>query len=257
MAYHDHVTRHHELIKHMATNALSSNILLLDIETVTLEEHYDQLPEGLRKAWDKKAEYLRNPEEASPADLYFERGSIYAEFGKVVVISVGFFHALEKNNFELRVKCISGDNERELLQNFKETVLKFDQKQVRLCAHNGKEFDFPYLCRRMLVNGVALPPALALSGKKSWEVNHIDTMDLWKFGDYKHYTSLDLLAALFGIDAGQKSALEGNDINRVYYREGGLDKIARYCKHNITLLAQVYLRLHNLPVISQENITVV
>lgn len=241
----------------MATDALSPNILFLDIETVTTEASYEQLEERIKKAWEKKAEYLRNPEEKSAAELYFDRGSIYAEFGKVVVISVGFFHELEDETFELRVKCISGDNEQELLQNFKDTVLKFDQKQVRLCAHNGKEFDFPYLCRRMLVNGMALPPALALSGKKSWEVNHIDTMDLWKFGDYKHYTSLELLAALFNIDAGKESAIEGSDINRVYYQEGGIDKIARYCKRNIAMLAQVYLSLNNLPVIKQENITVV
>lgn len=241
----------------MATDVLSPNILFLDIETVTTKASYEQLEERIRKAWDKKAEYLRNPEEKSSAELYFERGSIYAEFGRVVVISVGFFHELEGDEFELRVKCISGDSEQELLQNFKDTILKFDQKHVRLCAHNGKEFDFPYLCRRMLVNGIDLPPALALSGKKSWEVNHIDTMDLWKFGDYKHYTSLELLAALFNVDAGAEPAIEGSDINRVYYHEGGIDKISRYCKRNIALLAQVYLSLNNAPVIKQENINVV
>ncbi len=241
----------------MPTNPLSPHILFLDIETVTAEADYDQLEERMQKAWDRKADHLRNADEKSAGELYFDRGSIYAEFGKVVVISVGFFHELEDSSYELRVKCISGEHEQELLQNFKDTVLKFDQKKVRLCAHNGKEFDFPYLCRRMLVNGITLPPSLALSGKKSWEVNHIDTMNLWKFGDYKHYTSLDLLAALFHVEAGEDTGIEGGDINRVYYREEDIDRISRYCKRNITMLVQVYLSLHNLPTISQENITVV
>lgn len=241
----------------MATDTLSGNILFLDIETITAESSYEQLDERIKKAWDRKAEFIRGSDEKTPAELYFERGSIYAEFGKVIIISVGFFHTMESGETELRIKCISGDDEKQLLQNFTDTVLKFDQKQLRLCAHNGKEFDFPYLCRRMLINEVNLPPALDLSGKKSWEVNHIDTMELWKFGDHKSYTPLELLAALFDIEASKETAIEGSDINRIYYQEGGVEKIARYCKRNIAMLAQVYLKLNALPTIKQENITVV
>ena len=191
----------------------------------------------------------------SVEDFYFDRGGIYAEFGKIIVISVGFFHALDDDTTELRIKCISGDNEPELLENFKETVLKFDQKKLQLCAHNGKEFDFPYLCRRMLANGIALPTSLNLSGMRSWQVPHIDTMQLWKFGDYKSYTPLELLAAVFGLEIDDTDAIEGSEINRVYHRENDLGKITRFCKRNIGLLAQVYLRLKSLPTLNPEHIT--
>ncbi len=241
----------------MATEALSGNILFVDIETVTAAPAYDQLEERFQKAWDRKSEFFRGSDEKTSAELYFDRGSIYAEFGKVIIISVGFFHTMDNGETELRIKCISGDDEKELLQNFKDTLLKFDQKNLRLCAHNGKEFDFPYLCRRMLVNGITLPAALDLSGKKSWEVNHIDTMELWKFGDHKNYTPLELLAALFHIPPGKEEAIEGSDINRIYHQEHKLEKIARYCKRNIGILAQVYLKLNGLPTIKSKHITVV
>lgn len=241
----------------MAAEALSGNILFIDIETVTSEPSYDQLDERIRKAWDRKFEFIRGNDDKTPAELYFDRGSIYAEYGKIIIISVGFFHTLGNGDTELRIKCISGNEERDLLQNFKDTVLKFDQKQLRLCAHHGKEFDFPYLCRRMLINGIDLPPVLHLSGKKAWEVNHIDTMELWKFGDHKSYTPLELLAALFDIEASREEAIDGSEINYVYHQENNLGKIARYCKRNIAMLAQVYLKLQAQPPIKPENINVV
>ena len=241
----------------MPHDALSSHILFVDIETVTAEPAHDQLNAVMQRAWERKARTLHNPDSKSVAELYFERGNLYAEFGKVIVISVGFFHTLEDKQTELRIKCISGDNEKELLENFKETVLKFDQKNLQLCAHNGKEFDFPYLCRRMLANGIALPDSLDLGGLRSWQVPHIDTMQLWKFGDYKSYTPLELLAAVFDLAVDDIDALEGNDINRVYHRENDLGKITRFCKRNISLLAQVYLCLKSLPTLAPEHITVV
>ena len=241
----------------MATETLSGNILFVDIETVTGEPAYEQLDERLKKAWDRKAAFIRGSEEKTPSELYFDRGSIYAEFGKIIIISVGFFHALDNGETQLRIKCISGNDEKDLLQNFKDTVLKFDQKQLHLCAHNGKEFDFPYLCRRMLVNNISLPAALDLSGKKSWEVNHIDTMELWKFGDHKSYTPLELLATLFDIEASKEKTIEGSEVNHTYYQENDLGKIAKYCKRNISMLAQVYLKLQSLPAVKPKHITVV
>ena len=241
----------------MSRDALSPNLLFVDIETVTAESAYDQLSLVMQQAWQRKARVLHRPDDVSVADFYFERGGIYAEFGKIIVISVGFFHQLEDDATELRIKCISGDNETELLQNFKDTVLKFDQKKLQLCAHNGKEFDFPYLCRRMLVNGIALPNSLDLGGMRSWQVPHLDTMQLWKFGDYKSYTPLELLAAVFELEVDDSDAIEGSDINRVYHREHDLGKITRFCKRNIGLLAQVYLRLKSLPVLDAEHIVVV
>ena len=241
----------------MSHDILSSHILFVDIETVTAEPTYEQLNPVMQRAWQRKARALRKPEQVTPADFYFERGGIYAEFGKIIVISVGFFHTLEDETTELRIKCISGDNEQELLENFKETILKFDQKKLQLCAHNGQEFDFPYLCRRMLTNGIALPASLDLGGLRSWQVPHIDTMQLWKFGDYKSYTPLELLAAVFGLVVDDTDAIDGSDINQIYHQENDLGKITRFCKRNIGLLAQVYLRLKSLPTIPPEHITVV
>lgn len=236
---------------------VSSNLLFVDIETVTAQSAYDQLRPVMQRAWQRKAATLSNPDNLSVDELYFDRGGIYAEFGKIIVISVGFFHSLENGETELRVKCISGDNEKDLLTNFKETVLKFDQKKLQLCAHNGKEFDFPYLCRRLLANGIALPDSLDLGGLRSWQVPHIDTMQLWKFGDYKSFTPLELLAAVFNLEVDDSDAIQGSDINRVYHQENDLEKITRFCQRNISLLAQVYLRLKSLPSIAPERITVV
>ncbi len=232
----------------------SGNILFVDIETASAQPSYDQLSPVLQRAWQHKASKLRNPDDVSAETLYFERAALYAEFGQIIVISVGFFHTQEDEETELRVKCISGDDERALLENFKETVLKFDQKQLQLCAHNGKEFDFPYLCRRMLAQGVALPPCLDLGGLRSWQVPHIDTMQLWKFGDYKSFTPLELLAAVFELEVDNTDAIDGSDVNRVYHQEQDLEKITRFCQRNIVLLAQVYLRLKSLPTIEPGRI---
>lgn len=234
-----------------------NNLLFVDIETVTAAPDFEALDDLMKKAWERKSAHIPNPKGLSAEELYFERAGIYAEFGKVIVISVGIFHTLDSGDTELRIKCISGEQEYELLQNFKETVLKFEQSRLRMCAHNGKEFDFPYLCRRMLINGISLPPAMDMSGKKSWEIRHIDTMDLWKFGDYKSYTPLELLAALFGVEAVKQKSIEGSQVNHVYYKDNDLDKIASYCKRNVSMLAQVFLHLQSLEPIKQENITMV
>jgi uncharacterized protein YprB with RNaseH-like and TPR domain len=124
---------------------------------------------------------------------------------------------------------------------------------TRLCAHNGKEFDFPYLCRRMLVNDLSLPSVLNMMGKKPWEVGHLDTMEMWKFGDHKHYTSLDLLLAIFNIQSS-KGVMDGSMVSKVYYQEGALDKIAEYCVGDVVAIAQLYLKMKGLAVIKAENI---
>ena len=234
-----------------------SHLLFVDIETASAASAYKDLDELMKKEWNRKAGHLHNPQELSPEELYFERAAIYAEFGKVIVISVGIFNTLEDGQTELRIKCISGDDEHELLQNFKDTVLKFDHTKLRMCGHNGKEFDFPYLCRRMLVNGITLPPAMDMSGKKSWEIRHLDTMDLWKFGDYKSYTPLDLLAALFQVESVNQESIEGSDINKVYHIDQDLEKITAYCKRNVSMMAQVFLHLQSMEPVKQENITMV
>lgn len=230
------------------------NILFLDIETVAETKTFQELPERKQELWKKKSAFFRDAEDKTPDELY-ERAGIYAEFGKIVVISVGYFSELEPEP-KLRITAFYGHDEKSLLQEFADLLNSkhFNSKDTKLCAHNGKEFDFPYIGRRMLVQGIELPKALQLSGKKSWEIPHLDTLELWKFGDYKHYTSLDLLASIFHIESS-KDDIDGSQVNSVYYEQNDLDRIMEYCKRDVSVLVQVFLRLNQLPLVKPENIT--
>ncbi len=232
------------------------NILFLDIETVACAPNYQELDERLKKEWNKKSRFLLNNDVMTPEELFNERAGIYSEYGKIVTIGLGSFHYNDNRELSLRVKDITNDDERQVLLDFKQLLdTKFDQRRLAFCAHNGKEFDYPYITRRMLINGVKLPYALNHAGKKPWEINHIDTMDLWKFGDRKSFTSLELLAALFKIESS-KSDIDGSMVNQVYYQDRDLDKIAQYCKQDIVVTAQVFLRLKSLETVKPENIQV-
>ncbi|HMQ00751.1 MAG TPA: 3'-5' exonuclease [Cyclobacteriaceae bacterium] len=230
-----------------------SDILFLDIETVACVPDYTALDERLKVQWARKATYLKKDEAQTDADLFNERAGIYAEFGKVIVIGLARLKAKEgSKDYVLNTKAIYGHDEKEVLLEFKRWLEK-SGNQLRLCAHNGKEFDFPYLCRRMLVNDIALPYVLDISGKKPWEITHLDTMDMWKFGDYKHYTALDLLAAIFNIPSS-KTDIDGSMVNKVYHHENNLEKIAQYCINDTVVLAQLYLRMKGHALIKADNI---
>lgn len=230
------------------------NLLFIDIETVSAHSHFEQVSPAMQAFWRKKASYLYNPSELSEADFYFERAGIYAEFGKVIVIGLGFLHWNEQQELSLKVKTLYDPDEKVLLTQLKELLeSKFNPKTLTLCAHNGKEFDFPYLCRRMLVNDVQIPLALQLSGRKPWEIPHLDTLEMWKFGDKKHYTSLDLLAALFGIPSS-KVELSGELVNSTYHHEKDIDKIIRYCQEDVVVLAQLLLKYVSMPLVKEDNI---
>ncbi len=229
------------------------DILFLDIETVSATEDFDNLDERLKVQWSRKASFLRREEEHTDEALYNQRAGIYAEFGKIICVSVGKFFDNEAGELALRTKSYYGDDEKELLKEFKTMLDKFDQSTLKLCAHNGKEFDFPYICRRMLVNCISLPPVLNLSGKKSWEIPHLDTLEMWKFGDYKHYTSLDLLAAIFSIPSS-KQDMDGSQVNGVYYKDKNLQKIQEYCIRDVVVLAQLYLKMKCHPLMHNQNI---
>jgi DNA polymerase elongation subunit (family B) len=218
------------------------DILFVDIETVAHTHHFDSLNERLKTQWSRKAGFLRREEGQTDENLYHERAGIYAEFGKIICVVVGKYIENENGDLVLKTKAFYGDDEKSLLQSFGAMLDKMDPRSLRLCAHNGKEFDFPYLCRRMLVNCIPLPAALNISGKKSWEILHLDTMEMWKFGDYKHYTSLDLLAAIFDIPSS-KSDMEGSRVNHVYHVEKNLEKIKDYCIRDVVVLGQLFLKL--------------
>lgn len=229
-----------------------SNILFLDIETVPQYASFDQAPPSYRELWEEKAQYLvRNDEDT--AQSIFDRAGIYAEFGRIICISVG--HMNERHGSrELRIKSFYGHDEKALLEAFAEMLNKhFNAQHHALCAHNGKEFDFPYISRRMLVNNVRIPRILDLSGKKPWEVCHYDTMQMWKFGDFKSYTSLKLLAHVFGLPT-PKDDIDGSMVAGVYWKEQDMERIVRYCEKDVLTLCQVFLRLSQLPALEDFEI---
>lgn len=231
--------------------------LVIDIETVSGGENIEEISPELRKHWERKAGFISNRDEKSLEELYADRAAIYAEFGKVIVIGMAIFHEL-KGKPAMRVKSIASHDEKSLLTEFKNFIeSKFDQENLKLCAHNGKEFDFPYLCRRMLINDVKIPWSLNNAGKKPWEINHLDTMELWKFGDWKSFTSLDLLTTIFDIPSSKKE-MDGSMVTKTYYEQKeGLQKIEEYCRRDVIATAQLYLRLNNLPLIEEKQINIV
>lgn len=233
-----------------------SNILFLDIETVSCIERYSLLSDRIKAMWDKKALALKMEDDEDPEEFFFKRAGIYAEFGKIVTIAVGYIFKTGED-LSLRVKAFTSDNERELLLEFKELLEnKYSSSDTYLCGHNGKEFDFPYICRRMIFNGISLPKILDISSKKPWEVKHLDTLEMWKFGDRKNYTSLELLAALFNIESS-KDGIDGSMVNHVYYKERDLIRIAEYCKADVVVTANLYLKMKCLPIVKQENVYLV
>lgn len=231
----------------MLKNLPSNKILFLDIETVPMAAQWDELSSEWQELWEHKVRFQLNEDETA-GDFYSKRAGILAEFGKVVCISFGLIIANEK----LRLKSFYGDDEKKILEEFIELLNRpFFASGVYLCAHNGKEFDFPYLGRRMLINGLPLPDALNLQGKKPWEIQHLDTMELWKFGDYKHYTSLNLLAAVFGIPT-PKDDIDGSQVAQVYYEDKDLERIRVYCEKDVFTLAQVFRKFRNEPSLERE-----
>jgi uncharacterized protein YprB with RNaseH-like and TPR domain len=235
----------------MLENIRVEDILFLDIETVPYASSLALLDPGMQVLWDKKSKLFRNPGQS--ADEAYERAGIYSEFGKIICISVGLIK--EKNPYSFRIKSFYGDNEGALLTEFSGMLSKFSRtdKDAQLCAHNGKEFDFPYIARRMIINRLVIPEILNNAGKKPWEVKLLDTMDLWKFGDYKNYTSLDLLTTVLGIPT-PKDDIDGSMVARVYYEEKDLPRIVHYCEKDVLAIAQILLRFKNLPGISEDRI---
>jgi hypothetical protein len=231
----------------------NEDVLFLDIETVPQYAEYQQVPEPFRALWDKKAKKIS--EENQTAEEIFQRAGIYAEFGKIICISVGLIVNKSGQQF-FRIKSFASKDETVLLTQFADMLEKFSAKpQATLCAHNGKEFDFPYIARRMLINGINIPSILDVAGKKPWEVKFLDTMELWKFGDFKHYTSLNLLTHIFNIPT-PKDDIDGSQVADVYYKEDNLKRIVTYCEKDVLAVAQLFLRYRNQPLILAENIEV-
>lgn len=232
-----------------------NNILFLDIETVPQYASYHELPDGWRQLWDTKSTSLLKYHEGQSNETLYPRAGIYAEFGKIICISCGVLQG-NGDQRKLLLKSFSGDDEKLLLSQFSEMLNKWSNgEQKSLCAHNGKEFDFPYLCRRMIINGLPIPATLNISGKKPWEVNHFDTMELWKFGDFKNYTSLNLLAHTLGIST-PKDDIDGSMVWEVYWKDKDISRIVTYCQKDVVTVAQVYLKMNNEMLIGESNIEI-
>ncbi len=234
-----------------------TNVLVLDIETVPGVPDFQQLPVNWQILWQDKIS-KNVPENILPAESYSERAGILAEFGKIICISTGFFYNDIKGDLCFKLKSFSGDNEIEVLLAFADLLNTFRDKRgnFMVAGHNIKEFDIPYICRRMLIGNIPLPEFLQLSGKKPWETGLIDTMELWKFGDFKNYVSLNLLASALGI-ATPKDDIDGSKVRAVYYEEKDLPRIVTYCQKDVVTVANVMLRFRNQPYLEEKNITIV
>ena len=226
-------------------------VLFLDIETVPQVYDHSELNEATQYLWAKKNSYLLR-DGGDPAEIY-DRAGILAEFGKIICISVGIVTNKE-NAHAVRTKSFYGDSEKELLNDFAQLLTAhYSSFECLLCAHNGKEFDFPYICRRMLINGIKIPDILNIAGKKPWDIKHLDTMELWKFGDYKNYTSLELLTHVFGIPT-PKDDIDGSQVARIYYEEKDLERIVAYCEKDVVATVQLMLRYLGKPLIGSDHI---
>lgn len=234
-----------------------TDLLILDIETVPQLPHFDDLSTDWQSLWlDKISKTM--PENITPEESYRLRAGILAEFGKIICISTAYFYENEERQCSLRVKSVYGDDEAELLKSFTELCNKFCQSrtEIQFAGHNIKEFDIPYICRRMLINGLPLPACLQLNDKKPWETKMFDTMQWWKFGDYKNYVSLHLLASVLGIPTS-KTDMDGSMVQDVYYREKDLKRIVEYCQRDVVVTANVILRYKNLPILTADKVSVV
>jgi len=230
------------------------HILFLDIETVSGVAKFEELSEEMQYLWADKTKWQRK-EDITAKDYYSERAGILSEFGKIVCISVGFVHYQDgMKNFRLR--SFYNHDEAVLLGEFSELLSGsfFNNPRQVLCGHNSKEFDIPYICRRMLINGISLPSILQIAGKKPWEIQHLDTMELWKFGDYKHYTSIKLLCAIFNVPT-PKDDIDGSMVSSVYWNDKDLKRIAKYCEKDVLATAQIFLKFQNEELIKDEQVS--
>ena len=233
------------------------DLLMIDIETVPQFQDHEQLPDLWKSLWfDKISKTV--PENVTPTESYLQKAGILAEFGKIICISTGYLILNENKELTLRVKSIYGHDEKIILQSFSDLIDKLHKhnKNFEFAGHNIREFDIPYICRRMLINQMQLPAYLHLHGAKPWDVKMVDTLQWWKFGDYKNYVSLNLLANVLGIPTS-KTDIDGSMVQHVYYKEKNLPRIVEYCQRDVVVVANIVLRFKNLPLLKEENVIIV
>ncbi len=229
-------------------------VLFIDIETATLTSEFSLLSQGMQEQWVKKSKQLQSrvADESEPSLFYEEKAGIFAEFGRVVCVGLGCYQK-EGNEWKFLLKSIYGNDEKVLLNKLVESIEKFysQHKIVKFCGHNIKEFDIPFLCRRMIINGIALPKSMQLTSLKPWEIPHIDTLELWRFGDYKHYITLALLAETLGIPS-PKDDIDGSMVSEVFWKENNLKRITDYCLKDVYTTAKIFTRLKGIDITETE-----
>lgn len=230
----------------------SDNILFIDIETVSQYKKFEDAPVEVRKIWEKKYEKNDYLNSLSLEASYESKAAIFAEYGKIICISIGYYN---KASDAYRIKSFAGENEKILLEDFK-TFCNNLKKNYVFCGHNIKEFDIPYLCRRFLINRISIPSLLDFQNKKPWEVELIDTLQLWKFGDYKNYTSLETLTTIFNIPT-PKADIDGSQVGRVYWYENDINRIVEYCQNDVVAVIQLFRAFHQQDLISSDKIQMV
>ena len=237
-------------------NVPLENLFLLDIETVSSKESFHLLEDHWKELWSEKIK-RHLPPDSTPEEMYPQRAAIFAEFARVICISFGYFKK-EKDHWEVRIKSLYGHNEREILEQFSKTVDKLPGKMKDwiFTGHNVKEFDIPFLCRRMLANDLAIPGRLNFQNMKPWETPILDTLHLWRFGDYKNYTSLKLLAAVLGVPS-PKDDIDGSQVGNVYWKEKDLKRISIYCEKDVLTVGNIMLRFRGLPILNEEQVVFV
>ncbi|MBL7766232.1 MAG: ribonuclease H-like domain-containing protein [Chitinophagaceae bacterium] len=229
------------------------NLLLIDIETVPGCRSLEELPERMQRLWARKSALI-DKDNPSFEQTYAQRAGIYAEFGKIICIGLGYF-IRNGADYQLKVKMLSGHDETEMLKEFSAICNKFfSYPERQFCGHNIREFDIPYICRRSFIRGVPLPEVLSdLQNKKPWENPMLDTLQYWKFGEYKNFTSVDLLSAVLDIES-PKGDIDGSDVAGVYWKDNALDRIVSYCGRDVVTVAQVLMRLNGMKLIDEQSI---
>lgn len=237
-------------------NIRLENLLLIDIETVSEQPSFESLNEEWKMLWQEKVQRSL-PEDTTAGEFYPQRAGVMAEFAKVICISIGYFKK-EANLLRLRIKSFYGNDEKILLQDFLSTLqqLEVNNNKWSFTGHNIKEFDIPFICRRLLINGLIIPAFLDFQNMKPWETNMIDTFQYWRFGDYKHFTSLKLLAAALKVPS-PKDDIDGSMVGDVYWKEGNLERIATYCQKDVVTTGNIILRFKNLPLLTGEQVVIV
>lgn len=236
-------------------NIRIENLLLIDIETVPQHDLFDGLNDEWKNLWEEKVQRSL-PENFSAGEFYPLRAGIMAEFGKIVCISIGYFKR-ENDVLKLRLKSFADDDEKKLLNDFIDTLKQVEANNNKwcFCGHNIKEFDIPFICRRLIINSIAIPPFLDFQNMKPWETNMVDTFQYWRFGDYKQYTSLKLLAAALGIPS-PKDDIDGSMVSEVYWKERNLPRIVTYCQKDVVTTANIILRFKNIPLLEEQNVSI-